>query len=208
MSGRALVVATGNPGKLREIREILGDARVVLRSLAEFAAVSMPEEGHDYTANAIAKARAVASATGLPAVADDSGLEVDALGGRPGPLSARYGGPGLDDAGRVAYLLEALRGRSGDARRARFVCVAALALPDGAAWTAWGECPGHILDAPRGAGGFGYDPVFWSSELEAAMAELPDAQKNEISHRGRALRGLRARILEQVLAPASLKPSG
>ncbi|HVH20228.1 MAG TPA: non-canonical purine NTP pyrophosphatase [Myxococcota bacterium] len=204
----ALLVATGNAGKLSELRALLGELALVLHSLRDFPHVALPEEGDDYAGNALAKARSAAVQSGLPALGDDSGLEVEGLGGAPGPHSARYGGPGLDDAGRVAYLLEALRGRSGDARRARFVCVAALALPDGAAWTAWGECPGHILEAPRGAGGFGYDPVFWSSELEAAMAELPDAQKNEISHRGRALRGLRARILEQVLAPASLKPSG
>jgi XTP/dITP diphosphohydrolase len=204
----ALLVATGNAGKLHEFRTLLGDLPLVLHSLRDFPHVALPEEGDDYAANALAKARSAAAQAGLPALGDDSGLEVEGLGGAPGPHSARYGGPGLDDGARVAHLLEALRGHSGDARRARFVCVAALALPDGAAWTAWGECPGRILDAPRGAGGFGYDPVFWSSELEAGMAELPDARKNEISHRGRALRGLRARILEQVFGARGLTPSG
>src|SRR5262249_11936266 len=138
-----LVVATGNPGKLREIRELLADAGVSLRSLADFPALRMPEEGDDYAANAIAKARAVARATGLPALADDSGLEVDALAGRPGPRSARYGGPDLDDAGRVALLLQELAGAR--VRSARFVCVAALSAPDGAIEIARGECAGEIL---------------------------------------------------------------
>ncbi|HEX5065958.1 MAG TPA: RdgB/HAM1 family non-canonical purine NTP pyrophosphatase [Myxococcota bacterium] len=198
----ALLVATGNAGKLRELRALLGDLPVTLHSLRDFPRVALPEEGDDYTENALAKARVAAARSGMPALGDDSGLEVEGLGGAPGPHSARYGGPGLDDAGRVAHLLAALRGRTGEARRARFVCVAALALPDGRAWTARGECPGTILEAPRGDGGFGYDPVFWSSELGAGMAELPEEQKNEISHRGRALRGLRARILEQVLRPS------
>jgi XTP/dITP diphosphohydrolase len=203
---RALLVATANPGKLRELRELLGDLPLSLRSLRDFPRVVLPEEGDDYAENALAKARSAAAQSGLPALGDDSGLEVEGLGGAPGPRSARYGGPGLDDAGRVAHLLAALRGRSGDARRARFVCVAALALPDGAAWTSFGACPGAILDAPRGGGGFGYDPVFWSSELAAGMAELPQAQKNEISHRGRALRGLRPRIVEQLCAAPALTP--
>jgi XTP/dITP diphosphohydrolase len=198
----ALLVATGNAGKLRELRALLGDLPVTLHSLRDFPGVALPEEGDDYTENALLKARVAAAQSGMPALGDDSGLEVEGLGGAPGPHSARYGGAGLDDAGRVAHLLAALRGRTGDARRARFVCIAALALPDGSAWTARGECPGTILEAPRGDGGFGSDPVFWSSELGAGMAELPEVQKNEISHRGRALRGLRARILEQVLRPS------
>jgi XTP/dITP diphosphohydrolase len=164
------------------------------RSLSEFPSVEMPEEGLDYGANAVAKAVTAARATGRVAIADDSGLEVAGLAGRPGPRSARYGGPGLDAAGRVAHLLREMAGFEGPARAARFVCVAACATPEGASATAWGECPGRILDAPRGKGGFGYDPVFWSSELEACMAELPEARKNEISHRGRAILALRAEL--------------
>jgi len=186
-----VVVATSNPGKQREIREILGDVPVAFRSLADFPDVRMPEEGDDYAENAAVKARVVARATGQLAVADDSGLEVDGLGGRPGPHSARYGGPDLDDAGRVTHLLRELEGLDGAARRARFVCVAALAEPDGAVVTARGECAGIILDAPHGAGGFGYDPVFESSEAGVAMAELTPEAKNRISHRARAFRGLR-----------------
>jgi XTP/dITP diphosphohydrolase len=201
-----LVVATGNEGKLREFRSLLAELPLVIRSLREFPRVALPDEGDDYEQNALAKARSAARQTALPALADDSGLEVEGLGGAPGPRSARYGGPGLDDSGRVEHLLGALRGRSGDARRARFVCVAALALPDGEAWTARGECAGFVLEAPRGRGGFGYDPVFWSSEADAGVAELPDDRKNQISHRGRALRALRARLEERVIAGTRLRP--
>ncbi len=191
-----VVVATSNPGKLREIREILGDLPVALRSLADYPGVHMPEEGGSYQENALVKAREVARATGRVALADDSGLEVEGLGGRPGAHSARYGGEGLDDAGRVAHLLRALEGVPREARRARFVCVAALATPGGAVATARGECAGRILDAPSGSGGFGYDPVFEASEVGVAMARLSAADKNRISHRARAFRGLRAAIEE------------
>jgi len=195
-----VVVATSNPGKQREIREILWDLPLALQCLADFPDVVMPEEGDDYADNAVLKAREVARATGRVAVADDSGLEVDGLGGRPGPHSARYGGPGLDDAGRVVHLLRELEGLGGDDRCARFVCVAALATPDGAVTIARGECAGRILDAPRGAGGFGYDPVFESSEAGVAMAELAPAAKNRISHRARAFRGLRDALEAHVRA--------
>jgi XTP/dITP diphosphohydrolase len=201
-----LVVATGNPGKLREISALLADLPLTLRSLRDFPGVRLPEEGGDYLENAHAKARAAAEQTGLPALADDSGIEVEGLGGAPGPHSARYGGPDLDDAGRVRHLLRALSGLVGDARRARFVCVAALALPDGSTHVARGECEGRVLEAPRGSGGFGYDPVFWSSELHAGMAELPEARKNEISHRARALRGLR-RFLEERVIGQDVRPA-
>jgi XTP/dITP diphosphohydrolase len=185
-----VVAATSNPGKLREIRAILAVAHVGVRALAEFPPVVFPQEGDDYAANAVAKARAVAEALGRSALADDSGLEVEGLGGAPGPRSARYGGPGLDDAGRVARLLEDLAGLRGDARRARFVCVAALAEPGGAVRTARGECRGRILRAPRGRGGFGYDPVFEVGDSGCAMAELPELEKNLLSHRARALGAL------------------
>jgi XTP/dITP diphosphohydrolase len=188
---REWVVATSNPGKLREIRAILAAAPVVLRALDANEGVRFPPEGEDYAENAIAKARAVASATGRPAVADDSGLEVTGLGGKPGPRSARYGGAGLDDAGRVTALLAAMSGLAGEARDARFVCVAALATPEGDVLTARGECAGRILGSPQGGGGFGYDPVFQAEEgLGRSMAELSDAEKHAISHRGRAFRML------------------
>ncbi len=127
---------------------------------------------------------------GLPALADDSGLEVDALSGAPGPRSARYGGPGLDDAGRVALLLRELDGVPAGRRGARFVCVAALATPDGECRTARGVCEGRILGAPRGSGGFGYDPVFAPEGGQRSMAELREDEKNALSHRGRAIAAL------------------
>ena len=195
-AAREVVVATSNPGKLREIREILGDLPVSLGSLADHPDVCMPEEGDSYEENAVVKARHVARATGHVALGDDSGLEVEGLGGEPGPRSARYGGEGLDDAGRVAHLLRALQGMPREARRARFVCIAAVATPDGEVATARGECEGRILDAPSGSGGFGYDPVFESSEVGVAMAQLPADEKNRISHRARAFRALRAAIEE------------
>lgn len=185
-----VVVATGNAGKLREVRELLAHLPIALVSLADVGPVSLPEEGDDYEANAAAKALAVARATGSLAIGDDSGLEVDALGGAPGPRSARYGGPGLDDAGRVRALLDALAGVPPERRTARFVCVAALATPNGVVATARGECPGRIAVAPRGAAGFGYDPVFELEPRGPTMAELPAEEKHRVSHRGRALRAL------------------
>ena len=189
-----LVVATGNRGKHREIRALYSDLPVAWCALDAFPEIRMPEEGDEYAANAIAKARTVARATERLAVGDDSGLEVAGLGGRPGPRSARYGGPGLDDAGRVAHLLDEMRGLEGEDRNAQFVCVAAWAAPDGSARSARGECRGRILEAPRGAGGFGYDPVFWSSELQAVMAELDETRKNQVSHRARAFGALRSSL--------------
>ena len=187
---RQVVVATSNPGKLREIRAILGELPLELVGLEAVPGARLPAEGEDYAANAAAKARAVAATAGRPAVADDSGLEVEGLDGAPGPLSARFGGPGLDDAGRVAHLLDRMRGLEGEARRARFVCVAALATPGGDVVTARGECRGRIRDRATGAGGFGYDPVFEPEGEGRCMAELPAAEKNRISHRFRAFRAL------------------
>lgn len=150
----------------------------------------MPTEGGDYEANAIAKARAAAEQLGCFALADDSGLEVDALDGAPGPYSARFGGPGCDDAGRVEHLLRELDGVPSSRRSARFVCLAALAGPAGELQTARGECPGSILETPRGVGGFGYDPIFQVSDQPKSLAELPSETKNKISHRARALEEL------------------
>ena len=191
-----VVLASSNAGKLVEFRAILeafragGAPQLRLRALAEFPPVEFPEEGDDYLANAVAKARAAATKLGVAAVADDSGLEVDGLDGAPGPRSARYGGPGLSDRARTAHLLIQMTGLWGDARRASFVCTAALAWPDGKILTARGECRGEILEGPRGGGGFGYDPVFQPDGYDHAMAELPDGVKNRISHRARALKAL------------------
>ncbi len=148
----------------------------------------MPAEGDAYERNAIEKALTAARATGRVALGDDSGLEVDALGGAPGPFSARYGGAGLDDGGRVAALLRALAAVPDGERNARFVCVAAVATPRGDVATARGVCEGRLLRAPRGAGGFGYDPIFAVGDV--SLAELPAAAKDALSHRGRAFRAL------------------
>ena len=188
------IVATKNAGKLAEMRALLGDLPLALRSLADLPRIELPPEGDDYAANAVAKARAVALATGLPALGDDSGLEVDALGGRPGVNSARYGGPGRDDAARVALLLHELASVPEAQRSARFVCVVALVTPDGDSRMARGSCEGRILAAPRGAGGFGYDPVFAPEGRDVSLAELPADEKNRLSHRGRAVVALLAKL--------------
>jgi XTP/dITP diphosphohydrolase len=182
-----IVVASQNAGKCREIARILEGFDVI--SLAGFDPVAFPEEGGDYVENARAKALAAARATGLPCVADDSGLEVECLGGAPGPYSARYGGPGLDDRGRVDHLLKSIEGEPSP-RRARFFCVAAAALPDGRSEIAEGACAGEILTAPRGGRGFGYDPIFRPEGHTRSLAELDRQQKDALSHRGKAFRAL------------------
>jgi XTP/dITP diphosphohydrolase len=198
-----LVVATRNPGKLREVAAILSELgqAVRIRSLAEFPnAPETPETDRTFEENAIQKARAAALATGLPALADDSGLEVDALGGAPGVHSRRAAGEGASDADRIAWLLERLEGVPPDRRTARFRSVVALALPspDGTVQveTFHGSVEGRILDAPRGSGGFGYDPVFLVVELGRSMAELSLEEKNRVSHRARALRCALPRLQE------------
>jgi len=185
-----LLLATTNRGKLRELAVLIGPG-FALEDLAQHPALKLPPEGSDYAANAAAKARAAALESDLPALADDSGIEVAALGGAPGPLSARYGGEALSDLARVERLLAELAARGpGASRSARFVCCAALALPSGELHAARGECAGRILAAPRGARGFGYDPVFAPKGDERSMAELAEAEKNRISHRARALAAL------------------
>ena len=188
-----LVLATANRGKLEELRALVAEwgAAEVL-SLADFPGVSGAEEtGRSYLENALAKARAVASATGLPALADDSGLEVEALGGAPGVRSARYA---PTDATRVARLLTELASVPRVARRACFRCVVALVWPGGDAVTAEGTCHGWIATAPSGSGGFGYDPVFVADELGCSFAAAPPAEKQRVSHRARAARALGARL--------------
>jgi XTP/dITP diphosphohydrolase len=192
-SRRSLVVATLNPAKGREIAEILADLPYDVRVLADVPGAMLPEETEStYRGNALLKARAAARQSGTLALADDSGIEVDALGGAPGVLSARFGGPGLDDRGRVALLLERLRDVPSERRTARFRCVIALVDPDGAEHVVEGTAEGVIAEAPRGAGGFGYDPVFFSPPLGRTFGELTEAEKARVSHRGAALRAARA----------------
>lgn len=183
-----LVLASKNPGKLRELQAILGamDVEVVLESQLGLD-LKVEETGETFEENALLKARAVMEAAQLPAIADDSGLVVDALHGAPGVYSARYGGLS-SDAARTALLLQNLEGVAEEARTARFVSVVACCFPDGRVVSARGECEGRITFEPRGQDGFGYDPVFLYPPLGRTFAELSAAEKNEISHRGRALR--------------------
>jgi XTP/dITP diphosphohydrolase len=186
-------MATRNPGKVRELQAILQDLGVTLLSLADFPRLpEIPEEGDTFAANAATKAQAVARLTGLPALADDSGLAVDALQGAPGVYSARYAQDRTAplppaDADNWQKLLAALQGVPWEARGARFVCEIALAVPDGRLWRTRGECRGVIALKPQGDQGFGYDPVFWVPAYEATMAQLGPEIKNRISHRARAL---------------------
>lgn len=186
-----LVLATSNPGKVVELRGLVREwGRVDVRSLGEFPGLVLPEEdGATYAANAGRKAQAIAVATGLPALADDSGLEVDALGGAPGVRSARFAPS--DDA-RIAKLLAALRDVTD--RGARFRAVVVLAWPDGREEQAEGLCAGRIAATPDGAGGFGYDPVFVAAELGRTFAAATAAEKARVSHRARAMRALGARL--------------
>jgi XTP/dITP diphosphohydrolase len=186
-----LVLATANPGKTRELRALVGEwGPIDLRSLADFPDVRLPEEdGATYADNAVLKARAVATATGLPALADDSGLEVEALSGAPGVRSARFA---PSDAERIARLLEVLR--DADDRRARFRCVVALAWPDGRLEQAEGACTGRIAERTIGAEGFGYDPLFVADELGRTFAAATAEEKARVSHRARAVRALGERL--------------
>lgn len=193
-----IVLASANPKKVAELEEILGD-RLDLRPRPPLSEVpDVVEDAPDFEGNARLKAVALMQATGLAALADDSGLEVDALDGAPGVLSARYAGEAHDDAANVAKLIGALADRPDPAdRKARFRCVIVLHRPDGTEVVAEGAVEGHIVDAPRGDGGFGYDPVFAPVDPVAAgrtFAEMDAASKHAISHRGRALTAIIDRI--------------
>jgi XTP/dITP diphosphohydrolase len=194
-----LLIATTNPGKKREYTELLGDLGITLTwPDAEGLQLEVEESGATYAENARLKAAAYAQASKLWTLADDSGLDVDALDGAPGVRSARFGGPGLDDAGRYRLLLERLKDTPEGKRAARFRCVIALVSPAGQVYQSEGACAGVIARGPKGNNGFGYDPVFYMPELGRTMAELPEAEKNRLSHRARAaarmkeiLRGLK-----------------
>ncbi len=182
-----ILVATKNRGKLRELNSLLGGLPVELKSLEDFAEIAEVEEtGLTFAENAAIKAIGYAAMTGLPAIADDSGLEVEALGGRPGVLSARYGGSASYHE-KIALLLDEMARSGLETRNARFVCSMALALPSGeVSFTAEGICSGVIAESPSGEGGFGYDPVFIPEGHGQTFAELPESVKQEISHRARA----------------------
>jgi len=191
-----LVLGTLNAAKGRELVSLLGDVRLQVRLLADYPGARLPEEtGQTYAENALAKARAAAGFTGELSLGDDSGLEVDALGGEPGLYTARFGGAGLDDRGRWALLLDRLRGVGLAQRTARFRCVVALAGPGRAEQVVEGVAEGVIATAPRGSGGFGYDPVFFYPPLGRTFAEISDEEKARVSHRGRALAALRRLLI-------------
>lgn len=189
-----LVLASHNAGKLKELQAMLGDA-VRVRSVAEFSTVEPEETGLSFVENAILKARHAARVSGLPALADDSGLAVDALGGAPGIRSARYA-DGLGDAANNAKLLAALQDVPDAERGAQFVCALALVqhADDPLPIICEGLWHGQILHEARGEGGFGYDPLFWVPERERASAELSPAEKNQLSHRARAMAQLKQRL--------------
>jgi XTP/dITP diphosphohydrolase len=192
-----LLVATRNRGKLRELASLLSNVPMRLVSLDEAGVDGEVEEtGATFEENAVLKATAYAKASGLTTLADDSGLEVDALGGEPGVRSARYAGAGADDGARVKLLLSKLRGASAIGRQARFRCAIAVASPNGPVRTFAGVCEGTIADAPRGRNGFGYDPVFLLPEMGKTMAELSDEEKDAVSHRGMAARRAAAALRE------------
>ena len=198
MSGKRLVLASGNAGKLVELRELLADTGLSLHAQSEFGVQDIDETGLTFVENALLKARNAARATGLPALGDDSGLCVDALGGAPGLYSARYAGTHGDARANIAKLLDALRDVPDDARTAHFhAVVVLLRTPDDPQpIIAEGRWPGRILHAPRGDGGFGYDPVFLDPSLDRSAAELDADTKHARSHRGLALAALRARLHE------------
>lgn len=208
MQQATLVLATRNAGKLREFAHLLRGLPMRLISLKDFPGLELPpEEGDTYAANALAKARAVAAATGLAALGDDSGLEVDALGGQPGVWSARFAGTPTDDAANNRKLLALLKDVPWEKRTARFRCVLALVYPGSPAGTPFAEtlvegaCEGFIAFSPRGEHGFGYDPLFYLPEYGCTMAELPEEVKNRISHRARAAEKVRP-VLEQIFGAA------
>jgi XTP/dITP diphosphohydrolase len=186
---RRILLASRNAGKLAELRALLADLPIEV-NLPE-GMPEVEETGATFVENAVLKARAVAEWSGEWALADDSGLEVDALDGRPGVLSSRYGSPGATDADRNALLLAELAGVPETARSARFRCALALAAPDGRVWTTEGSCEGRIAFEPRGEHGFGYDPIFYLPDLHRTFGEQAAREKAQISHRARALRAMR-----------------
>ena len=190
-----LVLASKNQKKLVEMNDILSHLGIEVCSEAEAGVdLEVEETGTTFEENSLLKAKAVMEASGLPAIADDSGLCVECLNGAPGVYSARYGGEGLSDEDRYRMLLENMRGQM--TRAAKFVSVITCCFPNGDVLTARGECPGTIAFAPMGEGGFGYDPVFFLPKLKKTFAQLAPEEKNAVSHRGRALEAFQAKLEE------------
>lgn len=195
-----LLIATGNNHKLTEYAQLLALPQLTLVSLRDGGVrADAPEDGQTFVENALQKARYYAQKSGLPTLADDSGIVVDALGGAPGVYSARYGTPDLDDRGRRLLLLANVNALGAVNRQARFVCVIAVVLPDGREFYTQGMCEGQIANHEAGDGGFGYDPIFWLPERQCTIAQLSAAEKNAISHRGRATHAMRE-ILPHIIS--------
>ena len=189
------VLATHNPGKLKEMADILSHLNIEVVSPADLGlTVDVEETGTTFAENAMLKAKAICAAAKLPAIADDSGLCVDALNGGPGVYSARYGGEELDDRGRYMLLLNSMRGQT--TRAAHFACAICCAFPNGKTITAEGRCDGSIAFAPMGEGGFGYDPVFFVPQMKKTFSQLSAEEKNAISHRGKALEIFKGKLEE------------
>ena len=192
-----VVIATRNPGKFREIKAILSSLPLKFLSLEDFPDIpEVVEDGATFAENAGKKARMIADFTGRLAIADDSGLAVDALQGRPGVFSSRYAGEKATDRERCQKLLDEMASIPKGKRQARFVCAMAVALPRGRMEVVEGECRGRVTSAPRGKRGFGYDPIFFVPQFGKTMGELEPEEKNRISHRGRALEKLKALLPE------------
>ena len=193
------MLATANRAKAREMAALLEGIPFSILNLSDHPGITLPPEGESsYADNALGKARAVAMATGEMALADDSGIEVDALGGRPGVLSARYGGEGLSDPERCHVMLKEMAGLPAGRRGARFRCLIAIVCPRrGLETTMEGVVEGVLLEVPRGEGGFGYDPLFFYPPLGKSFAELPPDEKNRVSHRAQACRLARTWLLAQ-----------
>lgn len=213
MAGRdeemRVVLATHNSGKIEEVRRILEPLGITLLGLDAFPDPGEAlETGATFLENALLKARVAAAATGIPALADDSGITLEALDGGPGVRSARYGGEPPSDARNNERLMEAMRGVQDDKRGASYVCVAAAALPGGDAIWEEGRWRGRLLVAPRGEGGFGYDPLFLDPETNRTAAEMSAAEKDARSHRGRAFRKLAPRLREFLPRPRSKATDG
>lgn len=195
-----IVAATNNKGKVKEIKAILGDLGFEVVSQGELGLdLDVDETGTTFEENALLKARAAAIASGMCALADDSGLCVDALDGAPGVYSARYAGEGATDAMLIEKLLKVMKDAPKEKRAAQFVSAVAFVTPDGEKFIARGSAEGFITEAPSGSGGFGYDPVFFSTELQKTYADMSDEEKNRVSHRYRALMELRKILFNQYL---------
>ena len=185
-----LIIATGNPGKVLEIEDLLNGFPIQIKSLADFGPIpEVEEDGETFEENAYKKASFTAKILGIPALADDSGLMVDALGGEPGVRSARYAGPDATDQQRVAKLLKAMQGLTN--RNAAYECVISIAVPSGPALTYETRCEGLIAEVPAGEKGFGYDPIFFYPPLNKTFGQMTLAEKRDVSHRGKALSELR-----------------